>query len=324
MRDRVRLLAESGNLKCIVLFLMPVSRQQADTVAGMTRKRCYGQAKCLNIQIMEVLKMNHLKTKTVFVACLVVASLCFWATTAHAAERIRVQVTPLTLAPMPGETFSVAVSLDLTECSELLGAFSATLSWNPAVLRYVEQSGAELGEAAKIVVNARKANEGRLRFAGFNPNGNSGVVDLLSAKFEVIGTPGAAPGLQLQVKELYAAKTYVDLMPLLESITTGVGEAFGIQEVPKTYELQQNYPNPFNAGSEIRFALPQQSHVRLEIYNVLGAKIRTLVDEARKPGRYKVHWDGRDAAGQPVPSGIYLYRLDAGDFSAQKRMLLVK
>ena len=268
--------------------------------------------------------MKHHKIKTVLSACLIGVSVCFLATAVQAGERIRAQATPSTLAPMAGENISVAVSLDLTECSELLGAFSGTLSWNPAVLRYADQSGAALGEAAKIVVNARKATEGRLKFAGFNPNGNDGVVDLLTANFEVVGTAGAAPGLQLQIDELYAAKTYVDLMPYLESVTTAIGDEFGIQDVPKSFELLQNYPNPFNAGTDIRFALPRDSRVRLEIYNVLGAKVRTLVDEERKIGRYKAHWDGRDAHGTPAPSGIYLYRLEADGFVAQKQMIFLK
>jgi len=272
----------------------------------------------------EAYKMNHLKTKTVFAACLIVASACFLAIAAHAAEIIRAQASPSTQAPLPGETFSVAVSLDLTERSELLGAFSGTLSWNPAVLRYVEQSGAELGEAARMVVNARKADAGRLQFAGFNPDGNAGMVDLLSARFEVIGAPGAAPGLQLQIEELYAARTYVDLMPYLETVTTGIDDEFGIQAVPEKYELLQNYPNPFNAGTDIRFALPKDGHIRLEVYNLLGAKVKTLVDAMRRIGRYKAHWDGRNANGMPAPSGVYLYRLQADGFVAQMRMIYLK
>ncbi|MFQ5866268.1 MAG: FlgD immunoglobulin-like domain containing protein, partial [bacterium] len=86
----------------------------------------------------------------------------------------------------------------------------------------------------------------------------------------------------------------------------------------------QNCPNPFNSGTEIRFALPEAGHVRLTIYNVLGKEIRTLVDEDKKVGRYNVHWDGTDSKGNSVSSGIYIYRLEAGSFTDQKRMLFVK
>lgn len=93
---------------------------------------------------------------------------------------------------------------------------------------------------------------------------------------------------------------------------------------PSEFSLSQNYPNPFNPVTNIEFSLPRVAHVRLDIYNIVGQKVRTLVDEEMEPGRYVADWDGKDEKGNSVSSGIYFYRMDAGDFSDIKKMLLVK
>lgn len=88
--------------------------------------------------------------------------------------------------------------------------------------------------------------------------------------------------------------------------------------------LVQNYPNPFNPTTTIRFSLARNAHVVLTIYDVRGAHVITLLDEARVPGDHRVVWDGRSDAGVRVSSGIYFYRLTAGDFRETKKMVLLK
>jgi len=97
-----------------------------------------------------------------------------------------------------------------------------------------------------------------------------------------------------------------------------------IAEIPKLYPLAQNYPNPFNPGTTIEYNVPQASPVKLEIYNLLGQKLRTLVDGFRTPGNYTVRWDGLDERGQSLPSGIYIYQLRAGQTVITKKMTLMK
>ena len=94
--------------------------------------------------------------------------------------------------------------------------------------------------------------------------------------------------------------------------------------LPKTFALQQNYPNPFNPITTIRYDLAEASRVRLVVYDLLGRVIRTLVDTEQTAGSYRAVWDGRNDAGEAVASGIYLYRLEAGDMVRSKTMLLVK
>jgi hypothetical protein len=94
--------------------------------------------------------------------------------------------------------------------------------------------------------------------------------------------------------------------------------------LPATFELGQNYPNPFNAGTAIDFALPQPSHVSIEIFNVLGQRVRVLVDRPLAAGRHRITWDGRDESGQTVASGTYAYRIQAGDFVETRKMVILK
>ncbi|MGA9117889.1 MAG: FlgD immunoglobulin-like domain containing protein, partial [Bacteroidota bacterium] len=94
--------------------------------------------------------------------------------------------------------------------------------------------------------------------------------------------------------------------------------------LPKTYELSQNYPNPFNPSTNIQFAAPREGRVILSIYNILGQKVRTLVDEVRSAGRYTIVWDGKDDQGVNVGTGMYLYRLQAGDAAIVQKMVLLK
>ncbi len=94
--------------------------------------------------------------------------------------------------------------------------------------------------------------------------------------------------------------------------------------VPSTIQFFPNYPNPFNPGTEIRYELPEEQHVKLTIYNVLGQRIKTLVDKVKEAGAHSITWYGTDERGQPVPSSVYFYRFDAGVVSGTKKMILMR
>lgn len=96
------------------------------------------------------------------------------------------------------------------------------------------------------------------------------------------------------------------------------------QVMPKDFALSQNFPNPFNPSTSIRFALPKASHVELAVYNLLGQRVATVVDGRMDAGHHAVIWEGRNEGGQQVASGVYFYRLRAGDFNQSKKMVLLK
>ncbi|HWR82282.1 MAG TPA: T9SS type A sorting domain-containing protein [Candidatus Deferrimicrobium sp.] len=101
--------------------------------------------------------------------------------------------------------------------------------------------------------------------------------------------------------------------------STEPAEKAAEEQLPTEYSLSQNYPNPFNPTTDITFALPQASFVKLEIFNVLGQKVTTLVEGTREAGRHTVEWNASN-----VGSGVYLYRLAAGDFVETRKMMLLK
>ncbi len=98
----------------------------------------------------------------------------------------------------------------------------------------------------------------------------------------------------------------------------------GTNDIPTEYELFQNYPNPFNPTTEIKFSIPYSSDVSIEIYSLLGERIKTLVNNNISSGNYAVTWNGNDDSGNPVSSGVYFYVLRTDKLTLSKKMMLVK
>ncbi|MDD3967021.1 MAG: T9SS type A sorting domain-containing protein, partial [Candidatus Marinimicrobia bacterium] len=100
----------------------------------------------------------------------------------------------------------------------------------------------------------------------------------------------------------------------------------GIAEdiLPSAFTLEANYPNPFNPMTSIRYAIPEAARVRLSVYDLSGRRVRTLVNAIENPGFRQVVWDGRNDAGDALSSGVYLYRLEAGNIVQTRKMLFLK
>jgi len=98
----------------------------------------------------------------------------------------------------------------------------------------------------------------------------------------------------------------------------------GPGSVPSGFALEQNYPNPFNPSTTITFRVPTTGQVTVAIYNIIGQEIVRLMDNVVPAGTYQVSWDGRDAHGRAMTSGVYLYRITADQFTATRKMLMVK
>ena len=97
-----------------------------------------------------------------------------------------------------------------------------------------------------------------------------------------------------------------------------------ITAVPEQFDLLQNYPNPFNPSTVINYQLSMNSQVNLSIYNLAGQLVRTLAQGQQSAGTHSLVWDATDDAGRRVPSGVYVYRLRAGDFESARKLLLLK
>jgi hypothetical protein len=103
--------------------------------------------------------------------------------------------------------------------------------------------------------------------------------------------------------------------------------AVGINEnetIPQDYKLIQNYPNPFNPSTVISYSIPQAGFVKLQIYDITGKQIRSLVNTNQQPGKYDISFNGKDDYGNSLPSGIYFYTLSSEKFSETRKMLMIK
>ncbi|MEW6411958.1 MAG: FG-GAP-like repeat-containing protein [Candidatus Zixiibacteriota bacterium] len=108
------------------------------------------------------------------------------------------------------------------------------------------------------------------------------------------------------------------------TILTPVTEIVYGDPVPDKFMLRQNYPNPFNPTTTIAYSLPTRAEVRLDIYNLLGQRVRQFDEGLKTAGNYELVWDGKTDNGRSVATGLYLYKITAGDYSESRKMLLIK
>lgn len=144
-------------------------------------------------------------------------------------------------------------------------------------------------------------------------------------------------GLYVLDRTTFAATKYANTLVIdgegivleecVDQLVKGAAQEGGLATtaaLPENYALQQNYPNPFNPTTLIHFDLPEAGQVKLTVYDAMGRLVRTLVSEHRPAGSYEILWDATDEHGTRVASGVYLYRLEVNDFTAVRRMLMLK
>lgn len=147
----------------------------------------------------------------------------------------------------------------------------------------------------------------------------------------VVNTPGLYNIYRLAIVAVYDPSTAnsmqiaeIELIGLREDeLVTGI-ENGPFAPAPQQFSLENNYPNPFNPKTEIAYSIAESCPVQLSVYDILGREIVKLVDQFQSAGTYTVSWNGTDVYGKVVPSGVYLYRIQAGSFSQSHKMLLVK
>ena len=94
--------------------------------------------------------------------------------------------------------------------------------------------------------------------------------------------------------------------------------------IPEQFSLHQNYPNPFNPVTTLRYDLPENGHVNITIYDMLGREVTTLINQTQDAGYRSVIWNATNNYGEPVSAGIYLYQIQAGEYMQTKKMVLLK
>lgn len=108
------------------------------------------------------------------------------------------------------------------------------------------------------------------------------------------------------------------------SVTVLVTDEDVISQIPEVYSLSQNYPNPFNPETAITYDLPKSCYVQLTVYNVLGQKVKTIINQHQDAGCKMVYWNGKDDKGNKVASGVYFYRIETPKYSETRKMILMR
>jgi hypothetical protein len=222
----------------------------------------------------------------------------------------------------PGQSIEVPVIVDMSLFKGQLGSFTASLQWDAGVLQYLGFSGGASEGFENPVVNAENAPDGTLRFANASAAGADGGVNVLKVRFKVIGRSGSSCDISLYFTAMAGAKTFANLLPHLD---TAADSKFHLEvsDQPQEYGLD-SFPNPFNPVTVVRYNLPRAGEVNIAIYNVLGQKVRTLVEQRQPAGDYEVEWNGKNDQEQLLPSGMYFLRMQAGKFLAQRKLLFLK
>ena len=150
------------------------------------------------------------------------------------------------------------------------------------------------------------------------PNGHEGLPATITFWLDGVRLPGTSMAPDL----LDVSCSYPDVNNAVTFNTSEMG--IGDDPLPTAFSLAQNYPNPFNPTTRISFDLPEQALTKLVVYNILGQQVSVLTNRHMSAGHHVFDWNGLDASGNSVASGVYFFELRAGDFVAKKKMLLLR
>jgi hypothetical protein len=192
----------------------------------------------------------------------------------------------------------------------------SSLEGNPILIAGVEYSkgwGMHAPSEVRYALNTGDYNT-FMTFIGHDDesNGGDGVIFMVALDDDTVFTSDAkkwgdpAELIQISVAGADTLRLFIDMI------------------LPTTTELFGNYPNPFNPSTTIAYQLHKPAKVKIDVFNVIGQKVKTLVDAPQKIGSYKVNWNSVNDAGSKVSSGIYFYRLKADDFTQVKKMILLR
>jgi len=189
------------------------------------------------------------------------------------------------------------------------------LKLNDENLKFISCSIDGKNSNETIIASSNLSNKVNVAFASAHSLINKDLSLNLIFK-EIIQSPSSSA--QVKVVDLI-----IDEKPAMPTATATTHQIE--RNIPNNWYLSQNHPNPFNAETVIQYQVPHSSLVKIEVFNLLGQQIKVLVNnEAKEPGIYQVRWDGLDNMSRPVGSGIYIYKMKAGNFEAMKKMVLVQ
>jgi len=177
---------------------------------------------------------------------------------------------------------------------------------------HVNNKSVEIRNMCENLQMFTKHDGNEIRLALFDLKGSH---VLPAGNSPLVAIDGSVEIVDVLAADQYAQEVYIEITEKTNS---------DINALPTHFELAQNFPNPFNPSTEVHFALPHSCQVSLEIFNIAGQKVTTLVNQPLDAGYHSVVWNGCESSGNQVASGIYFYRLKTDDFQQTKKMMLLK
>jgi len=225
----------------------------------------------------------------------------------------RIDLFKNAILPRVGE--EVVVDVSLSDFAEVKG-YGFTVKFEGEALEFVKAvaENSKLGEGDFARPQVLSQSEGTVALGAFGRSVSEDAVQL-SLVFRTKAE------IEQSLIEVTAGAVRDGNYAVNQIATLG---AVSVETRPEAFALLNAYPNPFNPETTIKYHLPEAGQVRVEIRNMVGQVVRILVDQQQTAGRYALQWDARDASGQALASGIYLYRIQAGSFHNVKKMLLLK
>ena len=213
-----------------------------------------------------------------------------------------------------GDEFTVRVNL--VNNPGTTKAVRCVVDYDRTALKFITADrGPELKDAQNVFFDGRDREDGIdlsvALLGGSSTIGGSGTLAIL--RFRVIGS--GTPSIDFGIADARDAENRS--LAIVKS--NGPGMA-----LPESYRLAQNYPNPFNPSTMILYDIPKSGTVSICIYNVQGQVVRTLLDGDKPAGSHRIVWDGRSDQGTSVATGVYFYRIVAGDYTNTRKMILLK
>lgn len=210
---------------------------------------------------------------------------------------------------------NVLVPVKIEPNGETLNTFIFTISYDAASLRFISVENTVL--IAGFMVVSNNTEPGKVHFAIAGHNGITTSGDILRLVFEKQD--------QIESANFDITRAFINDLEVTCFQNGAVNFAQAKNRViPESFNLDQNYPNPFNPETRISFQLPVAGNVSLKIFNVRGDEICTLINEQREAGYHYFLWNGKDAAGIEVPSGVYLVTIQSGQFIANRKMVKIR
>jgi hypothetical protein len=233
----------------------------------------------------------------------------------------------------PEEIIKVPILVEDILPSDTVRSAEISLSFNPTIIQSESISVIFTGTLSKNWLPAVFISDSviNIALAGADSISGSGALVYLRLKVPSSASPGDSTVIHFKKMKFNEGAPPVLVKDGILKITpTAVHEDDNLN-LPSGFSLGQNYPNPFNPATTIPFqveggqwSVVSPIHTTLVIYNILGQKVRTLVDEEMLRGGYQVIWDSKDDRGKEVPSGVYFYRLKSGSTSETRKMVLMR